>query len=215
MEKKTLFEVFKSKQEAKIMLEEIESPLPNPLGLKFTSLVDIKAADYYDMSFKLTAIEEYTRNVDGEVFTFTDYRLEGRTDPLNASVYIPVKLRCMDEDVLVLYSYESMAYSDDLNYILNDTERTGKFEITEDDGTVLAYVRVNGLKNHWDASVKKLIDADHDGKITKSDPVTESRIKYWDFQNGSDFLFVEMDKSTGWINMWRGGFVDPQAVIII
>ena len=64
-------------------------------------------------------------------------------------------------------------------------------------------------------NVKKLIDADHNGKITKSDPITERNIKYWDFKSDSDFIFVEMDAETGWITMWRGDFVDLQSVIII
>ena len=215
MTKMTLFEVFKSKREAEELGIEIDCPIANPLDLKFTSLIDIKTPDYYEMSFKLKAIEEYTRNIDGEVLTFTDYNLEGRIDLLNPSIYVPIKLRCVDEDALVMFNYESMAYSEDLNEVLNDTERTGKFEIPEDDGKVISYTRVNNIKNHWDVAVKKLIDADHNGKITKSDPITEFELKYWDFQNGSDSFFIEMDKRTGWIKMWKGNFVNLQSIIII
>jgi len=215
---RTVFDIFSRKQKFEEQFE-IDCPLANPLNLKFNSLISIPSVylpnefTRPEEDFKLTAIDEYTRHLDGASFVFSDYALVDREGRYSA------KLRVYKTEALILNLSEEMAYSDTMYNILVDTERTGMFEIIEGD-SVLHFKRVNNLKRHWDASVKKLIDADNNGKITKTDPIITSSIKYWDFvrqdENNKDvFLIIEMNKENGWIAMWEGRFIDPQSVTII
>ena len=221
MGKRTLIELLRDKKTEKENEMEIECPLANPLWLKFTSLIDIKTAKFPDMEtdLKLTGIEEYERIIDGSKFIFTDYLLSGRENKL------AVQLRCMDEgDFILLQPFESMAHSEELEEVLNETEISGHFQITDDEKhTVDDYVCINNVKSPFEATVRKLVDTDHNNKITKTDPVITSRLKYWSFWRYAEeagvkfeeFLIIEMSKSNGWFTMWKGYFVDPNQVSII
>jgi len=221
MGKLTLFEVVKAKKEQKENGIEIECPVANPLWLKFSSLIDINTAKFPDLrDLKLTAIEEYGRVIDESKFVFTDYRLTSRE---NDSVFI--KLRCMDDgDFILLQPFENMAHSEELEEVLDETETSGHFQITDDENnTVDEYVCINNVKSPFEATVRKLVDADRNDKITRTDPVITSRLKYWSFwryveKEGTkfeEFLIIEMSKSNGWFTMWKGYFVDPNHVSII
>jgi len=213
-----LFERFKKEKEVE---KEIDCPVSNPLNLKFNSLIDIKIPEYYDISFKLDSIEEYKRNIYGKTYEFTDYILKA-SGVDNKDV---VRLRLVDDEAIILKEYDSLPYSTDFNNLLLETENTGQFEIIDDaTGKVTkSYGRLNNIKHSWGASVRKLVDADGNGIITKSDPVSEYGVKYWDFGceveeagvKSTEFLVIEMNGESGWITLYIGYFVDLQSVFII
>lgn len=203
--------------------KEIECPISNPLNLKFNSLIDIKSGEFFGIDFKLAAIEEYTRNVHGQKFVFTDYTLK-------SNEIDHVKLRILENDAIVFTELDNFAYSDEFQEVLKETECTGCFEITDEillpytTGEVTnRYHRLNNIKHSWDTSVKKLIDIDGNGIITKSDPVTESTLKYWDFccdlekdeLKYTEFLVIERNEENGWFTLWKGNYADLHSIFII
>lgn len=186
--------------------KEIECPVYNPLGLSFTSLLEID----YSKEQRPFAFEEYTRDIFGSKALFTDYLFKD-----GDSFF---KLRVLDDKILLLWHFDQFGYSDDFHKIMQDTEESKQFEVTEDDGTVIPYIRLNNMDHAWEALVRKLTDADGNGKITKSDPVEEISLKYWDFYKEDTkhtFLFVELNETDGMFTLWNGLEINPDALNIL
>jgi len=222
--KMTLIELLKYKKEKKALAEEVEFPVANPLGIKFNSLISIPSihvpnytGDAIEVDCKLKLIEEYTREIDDEVFTFTDYVLSYREGS-----EFNLKLRIYGEAALLLTPYESMPFSKEMDEVLEDTERTGKLDVTEND-TLLEYFRVNGAHHRWYATIKSVTPADVDsnGKVTKESTshLCNNSLEYWDFErdNGgvTEYIIVEMKSVDGWITMRKGTLIDPQLISVI
>lgn len=197
--------------------KEIECPVYNPLNLGFTSLVEV--TDFFSAPFAFSALackehrpiafEEYTREIFGSTVVFTDYVFKDD---------FVFKLRVLDDKVFLLWHFDQFGYSEDFYNILCESEKSKLFNITEDDGSVQAYTRLNGMDCAWAVSVRKLIDADGNGKITKSDPVEKINLKYWDFYKAAEehsFLFIELNECTGLFTLWNGLELTPNMLNIL
>jgi hypothetical protein len=219
---RSLLDFFHKKREE----EELECPVFNPLSLNFNNIIEITSQRHLGKEWKITAIEEYRREIENQTFYFADYLLQ---NTLNKSDQI--KLRSYDDNkdsVILLSKFDSRGYNPDLHSVLKDTDQTGLFNVTDDNNEEVEFFRINRVKNPWNACVTKISDIDGDRKFTKNDPVEKAQIEYWDFwrsvdinplpimgEKQTEYLFCEMDLDSGWFTFWRGFDTDPQLILII
>jgi hypothetical protein len=79
------------------------------------------------------------------------------------------------------------------------------------------------VTDSYKAEVSVLRDVNSDGRVDR-DEVEKVRLEYWDYWRETkdeaglplrQYLFVEMDRDTGWFQLWRGQEIDPQRVLVI
>jgi hypothetical protein len=85
------------------------------------------------------------------------------------------------------------------------------------------YRRVNDVTGAYKAQVAVLADVNKDGKVT-TDEVRKVVVEYWDYwrevkdaagQPVPQYLFIELDTSSGWFQMWRGEPIDQRRVVVM
>lgn len=216
-----------------ILLDKFSGPAElryfNPLKARIGVSVTIDTVELRDLNFFLQEIREYRRRVGPKEFTFVDYSLLAR--PLHGDdVSVRLRLNPVSDpqrsagkeyNVLMLRLDDEMEYSKEFEELLND--KSGLFQIREDDVVKEEFARMYGLKSPYKATVSYLRDINQDHQIER-DEIDTLELKYWDYsrqitdeagQPVEEYLFVEMDGETGWIQIWRGSEMDPQKVIVI
>ena len=192
----------------------------NPLDLRVGSGVVVAYAngpEFADYSFTAQEIREYTRRIQGQAFTFTDYVLRGvNTKSLDANDVMPARLRAVPNqaganDTLLLRLYDEFEFSEDFLGVVKDT--TGLFKVTDDQsGAQATFSRINDLRESYQAAVMVVPETTADGKGVPG-KVTPAKVEYWDYWREADigggktakeFVFVEMNSDTGWFQIWRG-----------
>src|SRR5262249_35203615 len=126
-----------------------------------------------------------------------------------------------DYNVLMLSLEDEMEYSKEFEALLKD--KSGLFQIREDGEVKEEFSRMYGLKSPYKATVSYLRDINQNHKVER-DEIDTLELKYWDYsrettdeagQPMDEYLFIEMDGETGWIQMWRGTEIDPNKVLVI
>src|SRR5215469_200150 len=192
----------------------------NPLDLRIGSPVLVPFAngpEFKDIDFAVREIREYTRQIDGQEFRFTDYVLGGvNTKSFDADQAVTARLRVVPNaagahDSLLLRLYDEFAFTQDFLDVVKDD--TGVFEIDDDQsGSKETYTRLNDLRVSYQAAVLVISGTTPDGKAApgKAQP---AKLEYWDYWRDADlggghtakeFVFVEMNSDTGWFQIWRG-----------
>jgi hypothetical protein len=221
---RTLWEMLKAKLQG-----PVESQHYNPLRARIGGSVSINELDLRDLNFFIKEIREYRRRIEGREFVFTDYVLLAR--PLQGDdVWLRLRLNPVAEpdrgsglthDVLALQLDDEMGYSEEFHNVVNDT--TKKFEVRQDGNLVAEYWRINDVASAYHATVAVIKDTNNDGRVDE-DEVATVKVDYWDYwretpdeagQKFTEFLFVEMDKDSGWFQIWKGHAIDPQQVTLI
>jgi hypothetical protein len=200
----------------------------NPLKAQMGRSVSIDDIEWREHSFNLIGIRQYKRAIEGREFTFVDYVLYERTLH-GEEMTIRIRVNPAENgyytgqlnQALLLTMEDDMAYNEGLHQVLKDP--TGIFRI-ENDGKVTAeFTRLHGLHDPYKAEVTVMVDEDHDKRIAK-DEVSVEKIEYWDYwrdvpdaagQMAKEYLFVEMDTSNGWMQIWRGQEFDPNKITVI
>jgi hypothetical protein len=205
-----------------------EYKLYNPLRARVGFGITIDLIEWRDLDFSLCEIHEYKRRIGRRVFVFSDYVIQAK--PLNQEE-VSVRLRLnpvenpqrsggITHHTLFLELVESLGYDKGLHKAV--TDQTGKFQILEDGVVKEEYFRLNNLTTPYRAHVKSLIDIDRNRRITYNE-VKERDVDYWDYgrevkdeagQPVKQYLFVEMDTSDGWFELWQGEELDPKRVIV-
>jgi hypothetical protein len=216
-----------------MLLDKIGGPLElkyyNPLKARIGVSVTIDTVELRDLNFFLREIREYKRKIGPKEFTFVDYALLAR--PLHGDdvelrlrlnpVADPDKVGGQTHHVLMLRLDDEMAYSDEFNKVL--TDKTGKFQVLQDGEVKEEFMRLGGLKSPYKATVSFLRDVNQNEHIER-DEVETLQLKYWDYareckdeagQPFQEYLFVEMDADSGWIQIWRGQEMDAKKVLVI
>jgi len=170
----------------------------NPLDLRVGSPVAVAYAngpEFADYNFTAQEIREYTRRIEGQAFTFTDYVLRGvNTKSLDANDVMPALLRAVPNqaganDTLLLRLYDEFEFAEDFLDVVKDT--TGE---------------------SYQAAVMIVSATTPDGKGAPG-KVAPAKVEYWDYWRDADigggktakeFVFVEMNSDTGWFQIWRG-----------
>jgi hypothetical protein len=216
-----------------ILLDKFSGPSElryyNPLKARVGVSVTIDTVELRDLNFFLQEIREYKRRIGPQEYTFVDYSLLAR--PLGGDdVALRLRLNPIADTqrsggrayhVLMLRLDDEFEYSADFEKLLND--KSGVFQIRQDGVVTEEFERLHGLKSPYTATVSYLRDINQNHQIER-DEIDTLELKYWDFsreikdeagQPLEEYLFVEMDGQTGWIQIWRGCALDPQKILII
>jgi hypothetical protein len=200
----------------------------NPLKAQVGRSVAIEDVDWRDHSFTIREFREYRRQIEGREFVFADYGLYER-----ALSGAETKMRLwlnpaedaqdtgQDFRALLLAQEDDMAYNEGLHLVLKDP--SGVFRIEQDGKVTAEFQRLHGLIKPYQAEVTVMVDENRDKRIDK-DEVSTVKLDYWDFsrevpdaagQMETEYLFVEMDKSSGWMQIWRGKEFNPRKIMVI
>jgi hypothetical protein len=191
----------------------------NPLDLRVDSAVAVSfanGAELADRDFAVREIREYTRRIGSQDFRFTDYVLNGinKKSP-DADAVLVARLRGVpnqagSHDQLLLRLYDEFAFSEDFLAVLKDD--AGIFEVTDEKGIQATFSRINDLGESYETAVLVIAATNPNGKAATG-KTTTAKLEYWDYwrdaELGTDakakeFIFVEMNSDTGWIQIWRG-----------
>jgi hypothetical protein len=216
-----------------MLLEKVHGPVEfdyyNPLKAKIGSFVTIDELDLHDLDFRVQEIREYRRTIGGKEFLFADYVLLARPmgkDEVLARLRLnpvedPDRAAGQTHNALLLRLDDEMAYSKDFHQVLTDD--TGKFQVLDDGQVTAEYWRINEVHKPYKARVAIIKDTDHNKKVEKSE-VEKVELEYWDYarqiqtpggQPAVEYLFIEMDKETGWFQIWRGQEIDMQRAFVV
>jgi len=205
---RTLWQILVTKK------EEVPG-LANPLEAAGGALVKVDKLDHRDIPYKLKAIQEYRRTLNGQAFIFTDYLLDGGAAPVKIRLnpYLNPAPGQQSHNVLLLTQFDAMPYDD--GFFVDVLSAVNKqFVITDDvTGVKDTYDRINGIKSPWQCEVQAQ---------APDKTLVSWSAQYWDYwRKATDeagnpftqFLFVEMmpDRS---FTMWMGVDCDTQAITV-
>lgn len=213
---KTLWEMLKTR------LNKAGASIPfyNPLDYRIGGLISLAKGhpEFEAYDFTVKEILEFTRRIGGQEFKFADYVLSGtNTKTFDADDALTLRVRAIQNpagafDSLLLRLYDEFTFDAAFLDVVKDT--TGLFEITDDDtGATERYQRINDVKDSYEAAVLLITGTTEDGKAQpgKAKPM---KLEYWDYWRDApigdgpatkkEFVFVEMNSDTGWIQIWRG-----------
>jgi hypothetical protein len=218
---RTLWEMWTGKKQP-----AVEERYFNPMKAKIGSILNINDIDLKQYDFSVKEIREYKRTIGGKDYLFSDYVLHAQ--PLKGDAVL-LRLRVNPtgqsdgsptHNVLVLRLYDEMGYDKGFHDVVTDT--TKKIEVT-DNNVAQSYDRINGVQDSYKATVSVVRDVNQDGKV-EEDEVDTVQVEYWDYcretqdEAGNpsvEFLFVEMDTTSGWFQLWRGEEINQGRVVII
>jgi hypothetical protein len=222
---KTLFEMLCDRFKG-----PIEHQVANPLKMKLGQSMTIKDIDYKGLVFYLKRILEYKRTINGEDFVFTDYELQARpfgADEVNLRLRLnpiadPDAVSGLTHNAVLLKMYDELAYTEDFHKIVNDT--TKQFQVFENGVMTEQYWRVNDVQESYKTTVTVVDSASVDKGVKKVDELPKNYLEFWDYHRETvdeanqkliQYLFVEMDQSNGWFQIWRGAEIDTQLVSVL
>jgi len=208
-----------------------EQKVFNPIGAKIGGSITVDALDYRGLNFFVKEIREYSVNMAGKNHRFVDYILLAR--PLGKpDMWVRLRLvpdrnsdTRLTHKAMVLHLYDEFEYNEDFKQgVLEDESK--KFVVDDDknDGdpsndTHDEYWRVNDVGISYSAKYLAMQDENNDGKIDQ-DEIARGNIDFWDYSRLTDidgveteqYMFVEMDKKSGWFQLWQGTQVSPENV---
>jgi len=206
--------------------KSIYNPLKVLIGRSFT----LNDLDHSGMNFVCKEIRESTVEMFDRVNHFVDYHLYARFlagAPQMQGQQIFRKLRAAPDkrsfDVpyrMVLFTLvDELAFNKDFEAVVRDG--TGVFKIDDDEKNIHEqFWRINDVKTSYLANVKLLEDLNGNGKVDRNE-VKSLNVEFWDYQRKSDFdgveeveyLLIEMNKTSGYFQLWRGKEISPYKVL--
>lgn len=219
---KTVWEMLKSK-----FAEEIALQIDNPLKLRIGDLIRIDELDLKGLDFCVGGILEYERVESKETFLFTDYDLLARSMGKD-DVKLRLRLNPLKEadqsaglthSVVVLKLYDELNYTEEFHKVVTDTTET--FEVLENGVCTERYWRMGSGKEPYKAVITELCKGNK--ASTYRSELIRRNIEYWDYnreikdeagQSLIEYLFVEMDSTTGYFQLWKGPEIDPIQVLL-
>jgi len=207
-----------------------EDKIYNPIGCKIGGVVKVDSLDLRDHRFLVKEILEYSIKVGSSIHKMVDYVLLSR--PIDKPDFT-IRLRVVPNSdsksqithrVMAMSLYDDLSYNEGLHDVVRDV--TLKFVVDDDkddtdasNDTHEEFWRVNDVKSSYISSVKSLVDNNGDGKVA-AEEIAKSQIEFWDYSRMTEmdgveteeFLFVEMNKDSGWFQIWRGAELIPERV---
>lgn len=189
-------------------------PNYNPIGCDLNSIVKIDAIDFRDYRFSVKEIKNHSIIMGGKTHNMVDFILESNkfNDGQNLCLrVVPNKNSKSSKTyrILVMNLYDSIAYDEGLHGVVKDDTKKFVIDDDTDESNIIhdEFWRVNDVGLSYSSNVKSL-------------PEDKCEIEFWDYSRNTDvdgveveeFVFVQMDKKTGWFEIWRGSEVDPNKV---
>lgn len=207
-----------------------EQKIYNPIGAKIGGSITIDSLDYRGLNFFVKEIREYSVSSGGKNHRFVDYVLLAR--PLNKpDMWVRLRLvpdknsgTRLTHKAMVLKLYDEFEYNEDFKNVLEDESK--KFVIDDDkndadpsNDTHDEYWRVNDVGLAYTAKYLSMTDENNDGRVSQ-DELNRGSLDFWDYSRLTDidgieleqYMFVEMDKKSGWVQIWQGTQVSPEQV---
>ena len=214
MPQKTAWEILKDKLSGKPN-PPAGRPFYNPTGARVgqPQLIDLEGARLEGYSWTVSALVEYSREINRAAFKFSDCVLSGFNPAASGdAAKIETRLRSFPNanggvDQVFLELEDEIEFSQDFLGVVNDD--TGKFEITGDGAEPATFFRVNNARSSYSASALRVTAQTADGAAAEGG-FTEGRIEYWDYWREpadgglKEFVYIEKNEADGWFQIWRG-----------
>lgn len=208
------------------VVEEIapERSIYNPLKVLIGRSFTLSDIDHSGFNFVCKEIRESTVEMFERVNNFVDYHIYARSlsgEQILRKLRLAPDKRSFDLPYrVVLFSLmDELAFSKDFESVVRDG--TGVFKIDDDEKDIHEqFWRINDVKTSYTAKVKLLEDLNGNGKIDKNE-VKSLNVEFWDYQRKSTFdgveeveyLLIEMNKVSGYFQIWRGKEISPYKVL--
>jgi len=195
-------------------------PFYNPLGAQVNAAFPVpyaNGADLADHSFTVREIHEYNRIIGGQDYVFVDYLLHGiNQKTLDSADNLEIRVRAVPNtagthDDLILRIEDEFGFAEEFLAIVNDPG--GVFEVTDDtNGARETFQRCNNLRDSYVAAVMVVAATTPEGRAANAQ-TSPAKIEYWDYwreldlgggHTAPEYLFVELNRETGWFQIWRG-----------
>jgi len=227
----TLYQIIKDKLQSKSQQAE-EQKVYNPLDIRVGSLVTIDAIDFRGKQWKVAQIRAYdiTPSGSSKHFRMTEYTFQ--TAPFPGAECETCFLRVYPKpddpnrvNILLLTAIHDTPWDGDGEAIVgvcrNPSEDLDFREYNEEKGINDCYWRVDDNKSSFLAIVRVLEDQNGDGMIA-ADEIRTIGLEYWDFWRNFEtegveilqYLYIELDSKTGWVQGKRGQQIEPERVFI-
>lgn len=194
-----------------------EDLIYNPIGCKVGGVVKIDSLDFRDHRFTVKDIREYSLSLNGKQHRMVDYTLLAR--PIGKPDFAcrlrivpnPNSKSSTTHRALLMTLYDDLAYNEGLYEIVVDDTKKFVIDNDSDPENIIhdEFWRVNDVGASYVANVKVLAEL-----------VSRESIEFWDYSRNTDvdgveveeFVFVEMEKGSGWFKIWRGSEVNPERI---
>jgi hypothetical protein len=197
----------------------------NPMKARIGSIVTIDDVDLSKLDLVVDTIEEFTREIGGQEFKFTDYLLKdrkgGEVIRLRINPAGP-NVAGVPHNVIVLRLDDEFGYSDDFLAVVNDQSK--KLKVTDEKAkTADDYWRINDVSGSYKCEVSIINAVGEDGSADEKS-VSKASIEYWDYWRETkdeagvtfrQFVFVNMNAANGWFQIWKGEEINPQKIVVI
>jgi len=197
----------------------------NPMNARLGSIIAIDDIGLGKCDFAVEGIEEFTRQIEGQTFKFTDYLVRNRGE----SEVMRIRINPADptstgvpHNILFLRPEDEFGFSEDFLGVLKDPSR--KFTITDEKtGKSDDFWRINDVSEAYQCSIVIIKSINADGSLDESD-VARGQGEYWDFWREAkdevglafrEFVFVHMNAENGWFQIFRGRETDPKRITVI
>jgi len=208
----------------------VEEKFANPARVKIGGVLTLKTIDLMGLVFTVRSREEWTRQVNGNTRTFTDYRLLARPhDGEDVEILLrmipianPDPIAKLTHNCVALRKFFECGWD-------NEDERNGLLEgLNDPKGQMLfaagtpeqkTFLRING-KEAFDCDVAILADLDGNGKVEENE-VRHKKYRMWDFfckstldgQIVTEFLYVHQDLDDKSFVLWLGEEIDLTKIV--
>lgn len=206
----------------------------NPLNLKCGVLLTINTLELESLQFRVQALREIKREIEGEEFLLADYDLTA-TDVEGYTVERRLRVIPKGNDeftIILLDNLDSFGYNEEYHESLKHENNGGEVVedaiddkgnlVVDEEGEVVQniYWRINDHTTEWHASTSSLSDDDGSGKV-EEDEIKEDSMFYWDFWRETkdagdntvlEHYYIEMDEDDGFFSIWIGPEVDPNRI---
>ena len=204
---------------------------PYNVGNRVRATVNINARDLEGKPFSIVAVQEFQQHIGTGKFSFTDYVLKHtptQGDPIDIVLRTcPVPGQSgQDRLTILLWKEDEEPFSKDIYSAIQDGQRTGQFNITDDDNTTREYFRCH---DHNGKPVKlpyscTIANFGFNGDVIDPGYVTTTSVTMWDFMRDvtwpgdivkPEYLFIQMDGVDKYIKMLVGYEINESRVTIV
>lgn len=207
-----------------------EEKYHNPLKARIGNTFNLDLLDHRELFYSLKSIDVINRRNGTKL---ADYRLQAK--PFGTTDTKELVLRTVPRDgkvgkekidfrILSLSTYFACGWNDDARGGIMEgvNDPRGEFVINPGTEHEQKYFRLHGLKDPYTATVNILKDDDNNG-IVEDEEIETKTVKIWDFsrttldeakQEVNEYLYVQKDEKTGWIEILLGTEVPPERIIV-